>query len=63
MLLFFLGFQINPPDTFGGIAESILNQIMGYSANTICFVPDKRLTPSIKYRVHRSRCPIDYAQN
>ena len=40
--------QINPLDTFGGIAQSILNQIMGLSGNVIHFVADKWLTPSIK---------------
>ena len=40
--------QINPLDTFGGIARSILNQIMGLSGNVIHFVADKWLTPSIK---------------
>ena len=44
---FYLHLQINPPDTFGGIARSFLNQIMGYSGNVIYFVADKWLTPSI----------------
>ena len=44
---FFLHLQINPPNTFGGIARSILNQIMRYSGNIIHFVADKWLTPSI----------------
>ena len=42
---FFLHLQINPADTFGGIARSILNQIMQYSGNIIHFVADKWLTP------------------
>ena len=42
---FFLHLQINPADTFGGIARSILNQIMRYSGNIIHFVADKWLTP------------------
>ena len=42
---FFLHLKLNPPDTFGGIARSILNQIMG---NVIHFVADKWLTSSIK---------------
>ena len=39
---FFLHLQINPPDTSGGIARSILNQIMGYKWKMIrYFVPSK----------------------
>ena len=52
---FFLHLQINPPDTFGGIARSILNQIMRYSGNVIHFVADKWLTPSIKDIEHIDR--------
>ena len=49
--------QINPPDTFGGTAQSILNQIMRYSGNIniIHFVADKWLTPSIKDIEHIDR--------
>ena len=52
---FFLHFQINPPDTFGGIARSILNQIMRYSGNIIHFIANKWLTPSIKDIEHIER--------
>ena len=45
---FFLHLNIYTPDTSGGIACSILNQIMGYSENVIHFVTDKWLTPLIK---------------
>ena len=47
--------QINPPDAFGEIARSILNQIMGYSRNVIHFVAGKSLTPSIKDIEHIDR--------
>ena len=52
---FFLQLQINPPDTFGGIARSILNQIMRYSGNIIHFIANKWLTPSIKDIKHIDR--------
>ena len=52
---FFLRLQINPPDTFGGIAQSILSQIMGCSGNVIHFVADKWLTPSTKDIEHIDR--------
>ena len=45
---FSLHLQINPPDTFGGIAWSVLNQVMDYSGNVIHFVADKWLTPPVK---------------
>ena len=45
---FFLHLQINLPDAFGGIARSILKQIMGYSENVIHFVADKLKNLSIK---------------
>ena len=44
--------QINPLDTFGGIARSILNQIMSLSGSVIHFVANKGLTLSIKDREH-----------
>ena len=46
---FLLCLQINAPDTFGGIARSILSQKMGYSGNAVIqFVAYKWLTMSIK---------------
>ena len=38
---FFLHLQINPLDTVGGIARSILNQIIGGSEHTTHFGADK----------------------
>ena len=38
----------NPPNTFKGIAQSILNQITGCSGNEINFVAGKWLTRSVK---------------
>ena len=53
--VFFLHWQIYPLGTFGGIARSVLNEIIGYSGNVIHFVADKRLTPSIKDIEHTDR--------
>ena len=53
--------QVNPPDTFGGIARSILNQIMRYSENIIHFVADKWLTPSIEDIEHIDRDAVSAA--
>ena len=52
---FYLHLQINPPDTFGGMARTILNQIIGYSGNVIYFVVDKWLNPSITDIEHIDR--------
>ena len=59
-MLLFSALEINSPDTFGGIARSILNQIiMRYRGNVIHFVADKWLTPLIKDIEHRSRFCVD----
>ena len=52
---FFLRLQINPPDTFRGIAGSILNQIMRYIENIVHFVADIWLTPSFRDTEHIDR--------
>ena len=52
---FFLRLQINPPDTFRGIAGSILNQIMRYIENVFSFVADIWLTPSFRDAEHIDR--------
>ena len=57
-MLLFSTLEINPPDTFGGIAHSILNQIMGYSGNVMNFVADKSLTLSIKDIQHIDRYAV-----
>ena len=52
---FFLRLQINPPDTFRGIAGSILNHIMRYIENVFSFVADIWLTPSFRDAEHIDR--------
>ena len=52
--MFYLRTLVNPPVTYGGIAEKILKDLCP-KAQEVHFVADRYITPSIKYIEHSKR--------
>lgn len=60
--MFFLHLYQNLPATFGGVASFLLSKILNIGGNTIHFVSDKWITPSIKdcERQNRETVSVSY---